>query len=120
MNSRLKQIRIALDLSQEEFGKKIGIKSRAHISALENGSRNITDRIISDVCEKYNVNIKWLKSGEGDMFIKRLPEDELSAYLGEILNGDDEYIKKYILTYMKLKEEQKQVLRDFAKTMAEK
>ena len=120
MNTRLKQIRTALNLSQEEFGKKIGIKSRAHISALENGSRNITDRIISDICDKYNVNIDWLKSGNGDMFVKLLPEDELSAYLGEILSGDDEYIKKYIISYMKLKEEQKQVLRDFTKQLIEK
>ena len=64
MNSRLKELRDSEGLSQEEFGSKIGIKSRAHISALESGSRNITDRIISDVCREYGVREEWLRYGE--------------------------------------------------------
>lgn len=68
MNNRLKAIRLTLNLSQEEFGSNIGIKSRAHISSLENGTRNITDRIIIDVCREYNISEKWLRTGEGEMF----------------------------------------------------
>ena len=68
MNHRLKEIRTRLNLSQEEFGSRIGIKSRAHISSLESGSRNITDRIIKDLVSVYNVNEEWLRTGEGDMF----------------------------------------------------
>lgn len=71
MNTRLKQIRLSLNLSQEEFGKRIGIKSRAHISSLESGTRNITDRIISDLCKEFNVNENWLRTGNGEMFIKK-------------------------------------------------
>ncbi|MFT9075940.1 helix-turn-helix domain-containing protein, partial [Ethanoligenens sp.] len=48
---RLKKIRLHLNLSQEEFGNRIGIKSKAHISGLENGKKNVTDRIIKDICE---------------------------------------------------------------------
>lgn len=69
MNNRLKIIRTHLNLSQEEFGSRIGIKSRAHISSLESGSRNITDRIIKDLVSVYNVNEEWLRTGEGDMFL---------------------------------------------------
>ena len=64
MNNRLKELRESKGLSQEEFGSKIGIKSRAHISALESGSRNITDRIISDICREYGVREEWLRYGE--------------------------------------------------------
>lgn len=67
MNNRLKAIRIQLNLSQEEFGSRIGIKSRAHISSLENGSRNITDRIIKDLVSVYNVNEEWLRTGNKDL-----------------------------------------------------
>ena len=35
MNERLKEIRLTMNMSQEEFGKKIGIESRAHISQIE-------------------------------------------------------------------------------------
>lgn len=67
MNNRLKAIRIQLNLSQEEFGSRIGIKSRAHISSLENGSRNITDRIIKDLVSVYNVNEEWLRTGNENL-----------------------------------------------------
>lgn len=69
MNERLKAVRLSLNLSQEEFGSNIGIKSRAHISALESGARNITDRIISDVCREYGCERRVAPcSGTGDMF----------------------------------------------------
>lgn len=70
MKNRLKNLRQTLNMSQEEFGLKIGIKSRAHISSLENGSRNITDRIVSDICSTYSVNEDWLRNGTGKMFIE--------------------------------------------------
>ncbi|MFG6331535.1 MAG: helix-turn-helix transcriptional regulator [Lachnospiraceae bacterium] len=48
MKDRLKKIRSDNGLSQEEFAKRIGLESRGHISALEKGTRNITDRTIND------------------------------------------------------------------------
>lgn len=68
INSRLKQIRHTLNLSQEEFASKIGIKSRSHISSLENGVRTVTDRIIRDLVNVFNVNEEWLRTGIGNMF----------------------------------------------------
>lgn len=75
LNERMKEIRIYLNLSQEEFGNKIGIKSRGHISALESGTKKITDRIFIDICREYNVNEDWLRYGIGDMFIQKADED---------------------------------------------
>lgn len=70
MKERLKLIRKTLKLSQEEFGNKIGIKSKAHISSLEIGKRSITDRIVSDICREFNVNEEWLRNGIGEMFVE--------------------------------------------------
>lgn len=70
MNERLKDLRNSLSLSQEEFGERVGIKSRAHISLLENGTRNLTDRVISDICREFNVNEDWLRYGQGGMFVE--------------------------------------------------
>lgn len=51
------------------MGDKIKL-SQTHISSLENGARDATDRIISDICREFNVNEQWLRTGEGEMFIK--------------------------------------------------
>lgn len=67
MNTRLKELRNNLGLSQKDFGNKICL-SQDHISSLENGRRSITDRSIKDICNEFNVNENWLRFGEGKMF----------------------------------------------------
>lgn len=69
LNERLKAMRKHLNLKQDEMGAKVNL-SRSHISSLENGTRELTDRIISDVCREFNVNEHWLRTGEGEMFIQ--------------------------------------------------
>jgi len=69
LNERLKSLRKSLGLNQKEMGHRLKL-SQTHISSLENGAREVTDRIISDICRVFNVNENWLHTGEGDMFIQ--------------------------------------------------
>ncbi len=106
MNERLKQIRLCNKISQEEFGKRIGIESRAHISALENGNRNITDRIINDVCRVFSINKEWLLTGNGEMYQKK------SIIWGEIcadIAVNDPKAQEAIIKYYELSEEDKEL-----------
>lgn len=61
MNTRIKELRIALNLKQKEFGNFIGLRSS--ISEIENGKAPITDRTIIAICSKFNVNEDWLRTG---------------------------------------------------------
>lgn len=105
-------------MSQEEFGKKIGIESRAHISALEKGNRNITDRIVNDVCREFRINEEWLRTGKGIMKISS--KGTLSTYVSEIVHGNDEFIQDLIEVYMELDPDSKKALRIISEKMAEK
>ena len=49
MNERLKAIRKKLSLSQEAFGKKLGVTGTA-ISRIEIGNRAITEQMILAIC----------------------------------------------------------------------
>lgn len=69
MNTRIKELRNYLKLSQREFGAKIGLRSS--ISEIENGYAPITERTIISICAKFNVNETWLRSGKGEMFVVR-------------------------------------------------
>ena len=89
MNERFRMIRKKVGLSQEVFGEQINL-SRSHIASLENGSRNLTDRIISDVCREFHVNENWLRDGQAPMFVQ---PDEFSL---------DEYAKNNNLTGLEL------------------
>lgn len=67
MNTRIKELRNYLNLSQKEFGNTIGLRSS--ISDIELGKAPITERTIIAICSKFNVNEKWLRFGKGEMFI---------------------------------------------------
>ncbi|GGG32623.1 hypothetical protein GCM10007425_29110 [Lysinibacillus alkalisoli] len=69
MNNRIKALRKNLNLNQGEFADKLKL-SRSHISSLENGVREITERIVFDICREFNVNEEWLRTGEGEMFVQ--------------------------------------------------
>lgn len=119
MNNRLKMIREKREMSQEEFGRRIGIESRAHISALESGKRNITDRIVNDVCREFRINENWLRYGNGEM--EKIPKGgRLASYLGEISSGDDDFIQDLIEVYMELDPVSREALRKIRDKMIEK
>lgn len=67
INNRIKEIRLSLKKSQTEFARILGVK-QAMISAIETGSRNVTDRNINLLHDKLDVNEDFLRSGTGPMF----------------------------------------------------
>lgn len=118
MNTRLKKIRMENKLSQEEFGKRIGIESRGHISSLENGTKNITDRIINDVCREFGYREEWLRDG---IEPKQPVIDEDIEY-GQIcaeLGITDTRAKQVIMNYGKMSSEDKELFWSFINRLVE-
>lgn len=66
--NRLKKIRKALDLSQEEFGKRIDL-SRGAIAAVEADGNKFSQDVLCKLIQTFNVNINYLLMGIGEMFI---------------------------------------------------
>ena len=69
MNSRIRCLRKALNLSQKEFGKQIGLKQNA-ISYMEREGATVTEQNIKAICSCYSVNEVWLRTGEGEMLME--------------------------------------------------
>lgn len=67
ISKRIKELRRALNMTQTEFSKALGL-TQGHMTSIENGKRNITGRTVMSICRTYNVNEEWLRSGEGEMF----------------------------------------------------
>lgn len=72
-NERVKNLRKFLDMSQEEFGRILGI-SKSGVSDIEAGRRSVTDQHIIMICQNPSlspaVNPEWLRDGTGEMFIE--------------------------------------------------
>ena len=120
MNERLKKLRKTLDLTQQDFANRIGVK-RNTVATYEMGRSSPSDSAVSLICREFNVNENWLRNGgtEDDMFIKLNEDEELAMYTQMLLDSttDDviaNLIKKFICIYEKLDPNSKKILMNIA------
>lgn len=97
MNQRIKKIRKYLKLNQTDFGKLCG-KTQAAITKYETGRVMPDDAFIKLICMKFNVNEKWLRTGEGEMFSNN--EDTIFKAFAEKyhLSEAEQELAKYCLS----------------------
>jgi len=69
VQNRLKQVRGVLNLTQEEFGKPVGLKHN-NIRDLEAGRVNISKLHAISFEYVYSISSRWLLKGYGEMFIE--------------------------------------------------
>ena len=65
LNDRIKEVRLLLHLSQEDFGKAIGL-SKSGISNIEKGEREVRDIYLTAICNTFSINLHWLRTGDGE------------------------------------------------------
>ena len=120
MKDRIKAIRKHYDLTQAEFGDRIGVKGNT-ITNYENNLRNPSDAIIVSICREFNVNEEWLRYGVGDILV--IPEDEDAALVSELLENPDNKFYRSVLnlikTYKEVSPASQKVLDEFAEKYLE-
>lgn len=99
MKTRLRELRKKLKLTQQAFGTKLGL-SQNTIAQYEMGRIAPSNAVITSICKQYGVNEKWLRTGEGDMFVESSYAEEIEAFLNNILTIDDEQFKKRLVVQL--------------------
>lgn len=117
MKDRIKEIRKKLDLTQQEFADRIGIK-RNTLSTYESGRNEPIDAVVSLICREFNVNEEYLRYGTGDMFVKLDKEDLLMQWAGKVLGSESTPFKKnFVKVLMSLSEDEWEFLEQKAKEL---
>ena len=111
MNQRIAQVRSQSNLSQEAFGRKIGITGAA-ISRIESGDREPSEPVIRTICREYGVDYVWLKTGEGDMFETPTAEQDMLLF-HNLMNSGDEVAKALFRAYAKKFDGRWHLVREF-------
>lgn len=108
-NTRIKELRQRLGMSQEEFGRKIDC-SRDVINNYERLRANVPAPTEIAIASAFNVRIEWLRTGELPMFLQTKEQyiDTLAEQYG--LDG---FAKKAITVYSELSADEKKVIRSF-------
>lgn len=123
LGERVKEVRKAQDMTLEEFGKRLSV-TKVTMLNIERGNRSLTERMLKDICREFNINEKWLKTGEGDMTRKRTEEEEIAALVSDLLeDGRDNpffgIILEIVQTYNELSPSSQKVLQEASKKLVE-
>lgn len=119
MNERIKELRKAIGLTQQEFSDKLKI-SRNSIAAYETGRSNMGDAVINLICREFNVDETWLRTGEGEMFVPISRDEQIVDFMGDILkNESDSFRRRFIAALSKLDESEWEVLEKIALELAD-
>ncbi len=113
MNERIKKLRKSLDLTQQEFAKRIGTTANV-LTNYETGRRNPSSSVINNICKTFHVREEWLRDGEGDM------ENESNETILDQLSKEynlDSLEHEMINAYLKLDLKKREALKQYVKTL---
>lgn len=117
MKERIKELRKSLGITQQDFADKLGLK-RNTIATYEIGKAVPSDRVVSDLCNKYNVNEEWLRTGEGEMFVALNRTQQIAQLTADLFKGEkDSFKERLLLVLAKLDENEWKVLEKIAEDL---
>ena len=117
MNERIKELRKTLGLTQQKFADRLGIKQNT-VAQYEIGRNEPIDTVVNLIVREFNVNETWLRTGEGEMFVKLNRSQEVAEFVGRVLHGEeDNFKRRFIAMLSRLDEEDWEVLEKMVEEM---
>ena len=118
MQNRIKQIRKATGLTQQEFADRLGI-SRSNIATYETREGNISDATIKLICREFRINETWLRTGEGEMHLPMNRDQAITDFMADILKGTPDFRTKLVGVLARLSVDEWDMLERRARELAE-
>lgn len=95
LNERICYIIETKNIKKVDFAKRLNI-SQPFVSELCSGAKAPSDRTITDICREFDVRESWLRTGEGEPFVEKSREENISAFIGDILSGEPDFRQRFI------------------------
>lgn len=113
---RIKAVRKALGLTQDEFSSRIAIK-RNTLAVIETQKRATSELVIKSICREFGVNLDYLLHGEEPMFA---PKDVTALdKIEQHLTGDNPFVKAVFMELASLSDQEWEVMYKFMKKVVE-
>ena len=120
LNDRIKLIRKSLGLTQDEFGKRLGL-TRGAITNIELNKTEPKPLLIDLICRIFNVNEDWLRTGEGEMFLPLTRSEKIAKFAGRILRDESPTFQRRLVELLaELDTEEWEILERFAQKLAKR
>lgn len=83
-----------LNISKSDFARRINV-TPSYISKLGKSTESVpSERTIDDICRVFGVSKLWLKTGEGEMYVKRDLNQEIGMMVTALMKDADESFRK--------------------------
>ena len=120
ISDRVRELRIAKNLTQQEFADRLKIK-RSTISNYDIGRSEPSESVISLICRTFSVSETWLRTGEGEMFSDTAREEQIAAFMGDVLAAESEdFRKRFVSMLSSLSVDEWRLIEEKAKELVEK
>lgn len=117
MNGRIKEVRKTLGLSQEEFGRRLGV-TRGAVTNIEFNKVEPKPLFVELLCREFDVNETWLRTGDGPMFIEKSRDEELADFFGRVLSEESDLRRRLLAVMSRLDVEEWEMLARMACKLA--
>lgn len=123
INKRFRELRKMCKRSQEEWADIMGL-SRSGIADIEAGRRNVTEKHIKllsiESIDGEYINEDWLRTGDGDPFIKLTRSQVITDFAADLIKEDDSFKSRLIEALAKLDDKEWEMLEKLANDLANK
>ena len=120
IKDRIKELRKAKGLTQFEFADRLKV-SRNNIAGYETGRTEPSGSAISLICRTFSVSETWLRTGKGEMFSDTAREEEIAAFMGDVLAAESEdFRKRFVSMLSSLSVDEWRLIEEKAKELVEK
>lgn len=117
---RIENLIKQLGITKTKFAEKLSV-SQPYISKIIISGYVPSDRLIEDICEKFNANEKWLRTGEGEMFNRKTRSETIADFMVDMLNEEEpSYKRRLIEALAELSTDEWKLLENITLKLAEK
>ena len=107
---RISSLLSALAIKQATFAERLNL-SQSYVSRIIAGEKIPSDRVILDICAKFDVNETWLRTGQGEMFVPKTRDEEIAEFMGDVMSGaSDDLRRRFIAVLARLSPREWEIL----------
>lgn len=116
--SRVSALLSAKSMKQTDFAEQLKL-SQSYVSSMISGRKYPSDRTIQDICDKFNVNEEWLRTGNGEMFRQVSRDEEIMEFMGDVMSGTpSDFRRRFISVLARMTPEEWAILEAKIKELA--
>jgi transcriptional regulator with XRE-family HTH domain len=97
LQERIKMLRKHFGLTQQEFANRLRIK-RGGVANYEIGRNEPADSVVALICEKFNVNEEWLRTGKGQMILETTRTKKIADFMADVMKDTEDSVRLTIVS----------------------